>query len=125
MEHFEAPDTSVTRPSTPHPGGLGTAALQRRLELLEAQHEADQALIAHLRDDALEYCSKIAHLETALVSSRRIGTAIGVIMMRYRVTDAAAFELLRKASQNGHLKLRDLAEGVILIGELPGEEPKL
>ncbi len=94
--------------------------LQQRIHHLEAQHGADQAVIAQLRaDDALLRC-QIANLEVALLSARRIGAAIGVLMTRYRVTDAQAFDLLRTASQYGHRKLRDVAEDVILIGELPG-----
>jgi hypothetical protein len=94
--------------------------LQHRVNYLEAQHRADQAVIAQLRaDDALHRC-KIANLEAALVSARRIGAAVGVLMTRYRVTDAQAFDLLRIASQHENRKLRDIAEDVILTGELPG-----
>jgi AmiR/NasT family two-component response regulator len=94
--------------------------LQHRINELEAQHRADQAIISQLRTDDAFHRSQIANLEVALISARRIGTAIGVLMTRYRVTDTHAFELLRTASQHEHRKLRDVAEDVILIGELPG-----
>ncbi len=60
-----------------------------------------------------------ANLQIALSSNRRIGTAIGILMAHRRITDAAAFELLREASQRGHRKLRDVAEDVVLTGTVP------
>jgi PAS domain-containing protein len=60
-----------------------------------------------------------ANLQVALASNRRIGTAIGILMAHQRITDAAAFELLREASQRTHRKLRDIAEDVVLTGTLP------
>lgn len=60
-----------------------------------------------------------ANLRLALESNRRIGTAIGILMAQRRITDDAAFELLRSASQRGHRKLRDIAEDVVLTGALP------
>jgi hypothetical protein len=60
-----------------------------------------------------------ANLQLALTSNRRIGTAIGILMAHRRITDSAAFELLREASQRGHRKLREIAEDVVLTGTLP------
>lgn len=60
-----------------------------------------------------------ANLQIALSSNRRIGTAIGILMAHRRITDTAAFELLRDASQRGHRKLRDIAEDVVLTGTVP------
>jgi AmiR/NasT family two-component response regulator len=61
---------------------------------------------------------KIANLEAALKSSRRIGMAIGILMARFRVHDDQAFGMLRTASQDQNRKLRDIAEDVILAGTL-------
>jgi hypothetical protein len=61
-----------------------------------------------------------ANLQVALTSNRRIGIAIGILMAHHRITDTAAFELLREASQRAHRKLRDIAEDVVLTGTLPG-----
>jgi hypothetical protein len=60
-----------------------------------------------------------ANLQVALTSNRRIGTAIGILMAHRHITDSAAFELLREASQRLHRKLRDIAEDVVLTGTLP------
>jgi hypothetical protein len=67
---------------------------------------------------ARAYREVITNLDAALESNRRIGVAIGVLMTRYRVTDAVAFDLLRQGSQRGHVKLRDVAEYVLLTGGL-------
>lgn len=60
-----------------------------------------------------------ANLQVALTSNRRIGTAIGILMAHRRITDTAAFDLLREASQRAHRKLRDIADDVVLTGALP------
>ncbi|MEZ0342139.1 GAF and ANTAR domain-containing protein [Mycobacterium sp. pV006] len=52
-------------------------------------------------------------LESALATRDRIGQAKGIIMERYNVTDVAAFEMLRKLSQDSNVKLAEVAERVI------------
>jgi len=59
------------------------------------------------------------NLAVALQSNRRIGMAMGILMGRLGVTEEDAFERLRIASQNQHIKLRDVAEVVIYTGDLP------
>jgi hypothetical protein len=60
-----------------------------------------------------------ANFETALASSRQIGTAIGILMAQRRITSDEAFALLRRASQHLNRKLRDVAAEVERTGELP------
>ena len=62
---------------------------------------------------------EVATLGAALGSSREIGTAIGILMTRYKVTSERAFGLLSEASQHLNQKLRDVASAVTLTGELP------
>ena len=52
-------------------------------------------------------------LREGLESNRAIGKAIGLMMAFHKVTDDDAFELLRKASQDMNLKLRDVAGQVV------------
>lgn len=59
-----------------------------------------------------------ANLQVALLTSRQIGAAIGILMAVHRVTEDAAFGMLRRASQGRHHKLRDVAEDVIHTGWL-------
>jgi GAF domain-containing protein len=61
---------------------------------------------------------KIQNLERALVTSRRIGVAIGILMARHMVTEEQAFDLMRIASQNSHRKLYDIADEVAHTGVL-------
>jgi AmiR/NasT family two-component response regulator len=63
---------------------------------------------------------QVANLRQALESNRRIGVAIGVLMARRSVTEQAAFDLLRAASQNQHRKLREVADDVVYTGDLDG-----
>jgi signal transduction histidine kinase/CheY-like chemotaxis protein len=71
------------------------------------------------REALAEAGGRADHLEVALRSSRRIGAAIGIIMERARIPEDEAFALLRKASQDGNRKLRDVAEQIVLTGTVP------
>ena len=55
-------------------------------------------------------------LRRAYESRGVIGQAIGVMVERHRVTPAVAFEMLVRASQSKHVKLRDLAGYVVETG---------
>ncbi|MEV3903435.1 GAF and ANTAR domain-containing protein [Mycobacterium sp. NPDC050551] len=52
-------------------------------------------------------------LQSALSSRDRIGQAKGVIMERYKVDDVAAFEMMRRLSQESNVRLVDIAQQVI------------
>jgi ANTAR domain-containing protein len=86
---------------------------RHRIDLLEAAAGADQELIAHLEAEGIIDRDKITNLETALITARRIGAAMGVLMFSRHVPDEQAFDLLREASQRAHRKLRDIAEDVV------------
>jgi hypothetical protein len=62
--------------------------------------------------------SRIEHLERGILSGRRIGTAIGILMALRHLTDEQAFDVLRTESQNSQRKLREVAEDVIRTGEV-------
>ena len=113
--------------------GLEPAGEQQRIDALESQiHRdhvtirgleeqavADRAVIAHLEAEGMLDRERIANLEVALTTARRIGAAMGILMSRRRLTDVQAFELLREASHVRQRKLRELAEDVLLAGDLP------
>jgi transcriptional regulator with GAF, ATPase, and Fis domain len=80
---------------------------------------ADHAAIALARVSEHE---RAENLETALQSNREIGMAVGILMVRYTLTDQAAFDLLRVTSQHHHRKLRDIAAETVYSGELPQRE---
>jgi GAF domain-containing protein len=58
------------------------------------------------------------HLREALESRDVIGQAKGILMARHALTPDAAFEALRQASQHRNIKLRDIAEQVVYLGDL-------
>jgi hypothetical protein len=56
--------------------------------------------------------AEAANLRRALINSREIGTAMGVLMATYKVTRDEAFDLLRIASQRSNRKLVAIAAEV-------------
>jgi hypothetical protein len=86
--------------------------------------EAAEALLpaigARIRA-ALAFEDKASNLHLALTSRQLIGQATGVLMERHRINEAAAFDRLVHASQQGHLKLREVAQRVVETGLEPGE----
>lgn len=58
------------------------------------------------------------HLREALESRDVIGQAKGILMVRRGCTPDVAFEALRKVSQHRNIKLRDIAEQVVYLGDL-------
>jgi hypothetical protein len=79
---------------------------------------AFSAVLADLRARVRTAETKVADLEFALVTNRRIGIAIGILMCQLRVTEDRAFAVLCKHSQDHNVKVRDLAEEVIYTGSL-------
>jgi transcriptional regulator with GAF, ATPase, and Fis domain len=77
---------------------------------------ADHAAIAL---DATFASDKANNLQSALESNRKIGMAIGILMAEHRLTEQQAFDLLRTASQRNHVKLREIADRVVLTGATP------
>ena len=85
------------------------------LARVRAAHE-----LARLRETAVEQAeSKAEQIRVALESNRVIGTAVGIVMARYRLTAQQGFDLLVKASQNSNRKLRDIAADVTAARTLP------
>jgi hypothetical protein len=62
---------------------------------------------------------KVGQLELAMVTRQEIGQAMGILMERHGLTAESAFAYLRRLSQNGNVKLRDLAAQLRLTGRLP------
>ncbi|ROP34785.1 GAF and ANTAR domain-containing protein [Pseudokineococcus lusitanus] len=73
-----------------------------------------RVLLAHADSTA-----RAAGLDRALVTSRQIGTAVGILMNAHKVTDEEAFAMLTRSSQHLNRKLRDVADDVAETGALP------
>lgn len=81
------------------------------LGTLLATHGALAITAATAREQA-------AHLERALLHSRDIGVAMGVLMSTHKVTRDEAFNLLRIVSQHTNRKLAEIAADVADTGTL-------
>jgi GAF domain-containing protein len=62
-------------------------------------------------------------LKAAMASRRFIDQALGILMAQQNCDADAAFDLLRRSSQNSHRKLRDVA--VDLVTEVGGVRPEV
>ncbi len=80
--------------------------------------------LSRLREFALAQAERrAANLEVALASNRQIGTAIGILMQRHKISETQGLDLLRRSSQAANRKLRDIADTVVLTGALPEHIP--
>ena len=68
---------------------------------------------------AMNSSRKVTGLQTAVESRHLIGVAQGLLMARHELTVEQAFELLRRYSSTGNIKLRDLAAEVVRQRGLP------
>jgi GAF domain-containing protein len=96
---------------------FGAEQVRRAENLAE---NASGALSMMLRLAA--YSELTEQLRSSLTSRAVIYQALGVIMAQERCTQAAAFEVLRTASQNSNVKLRDIASAIVT--SVSGEPPQ-
>ena len=68
---------------------------------------------------ALAQSMNEAGLNTALDTRKLIGQAQGILMERYHLDEARAFEVLRRYSQDHNVKLKEVAEHLIATRRLP------
>jgi ANTAR domain len=57
--------------------------------------------------------AEIAHLKEALARRQQIGVATGLLAQRFGISPDRAWSLLVRLSQNGHVKVRDIAQALI------------
>jgi hypothetical protein len=67
----------------------------------------------------LEAVMERDNLNRAAAARHRVGLAQGILMTRRQLTADQAFTLLKRHSQNTHVKLRTVAQTVIQTGDLP------
>ena len=78
------------------------------------------ALAAHV-GVALAGAQEVENLERALTSRTVIGQATGILMERFDLTSDRAFAVLSRLSQQQNVKLRQLADEIVLTRALPNE----
>jgi GAF domain-containing protein len=85
---------------------------------------ADFAAVALTNMDALQDARELTeNLRRAMEFRSVIEQAKGILIERHRVTADEAFRLLTHASQRSNKKLRDVAQGLVLTGELDQQAP--
>ena len=94
-----------------------------RIDDLEARTAVHREMIAELQAEGLISSHHAADLEAALQMSRTIGAAVGILMASFRVTEVGAFEILKKASMDRNVKLRNLADEIVLTGDASAAAP--
>ncbi|MGW1346752.1 ANTAR domain-containing protein [Kribbella sp. NPDC002412] len=70
-------------------------------------------LFRHQAATAIDYAREVHHLQEAVRTRGTIGTAVGIVMERYQLSDDRAFAFLTRLSQDGNVKLRVVAERLI------------
>ncbi|GAB2590785.1 GAF and ANTAR domain-containing protein [Microlunatus antarcticus] len=98
--------------------GLFGPTEQRDLELFATQAAGTLRVATRQVKDA----NLLAQMEESLRSRTVIDQALGIIMGQQRCTATVAFELLRRESQNGHRRLRDVAAD--LVQRTSGQSPE-
>lgn len=88
-------------------------AANRRADDMEERSALDRELIAELQAEGVLNQEHVAELQEALVSSRTIGAAIGILMASRQIGQEDALTVLKEASQRTNTKLRSLAETLV------------
>src|SRR5579872_239496 len=99
---------------------FGAAEARRAADFAE---NASGALTLAIR--LASHAALIEQLRSSLASRTVIDQALGIIMAREQCTQARAFAILRSASQNSNVKLRDIASAIVtrVSGEPPQPSP--
>jgi ANTAR domain/GAF domain len=70
---------------------------------------------------ALAHADQVFNLRRAVTSRQLIGQAVGILMERHKIDEDTAFERLVAASQEAHVKLREVAARITETGEEPDD----
>lgn len=100
---------------------------RRDVAVLTRRVDVDEEVIARLLADEVLDREHVANLQVALRTSRRIGAALGIIMAARKVDEEAAFEVLRKVSQDTNRKVQAIADDLVRTGDvsdLVGSKPE-
>ncbi|HJY01422.1 MAG TPA: ANTAR domain-containing protein, partial [Streptosporangiaceae bacterium] len=99
---------------------FGAAEARRAADFAE---NASGALTLAIR--LASHAALIEQLRSSLASRTVIDQALGIVMAREQCTPARAFAILRSASQNRNVKLREIASAIVtsVSGEPPQPSP--
>jgi hypothetical protein len=112
-----------------HHGGEDARDDRWQARAARGRAAADRKRAADNRESATVHAAEldreIAGLQEALKTRLAIGQAEGLLMAQFHLDADAAFRLLVKLSQEGHTKLRLIAERIVCLHErqlMPGTE---
>jgi hypothetical protein len=91
------------------------------IDRLQVGAEVERHLIAELQAEGVLRAEHAADIEVALRSARIIGAAIGIVMVSSHCTAEQAYQILAKVSNDSNVKLREVADAVVLTGGLPSD----
>ena len=91
---------------------------REQLDQLFEHVELDRDMIHELHAKGVLSQEHLAQLERALLTSRRIGAAVGIVMAGRDISEDAAFAILARASQAENRKLRDIADDLVRTREV-------
>ena len=77
---------------------------------------AEAGLVARSPDTSSRVAqleAEIAQLRDALARRQQIGVATGLLAQRFAISPDRAWSLMVRLSQNGHVKVREIAQAVI------------
>ncbi|MCW2541822.1 MAG: hypothetical protein JWN95_3547 [Frankiales bacterium] len=97
----------LARNATEQDGVVARLLAQHAASLIREQRAADALAMA---------CARADNLALGLMTNREIGVAIGIIMERHKLSAHQAFDLMRRASQHRHVKLRAIASEIAETG---------
>jgi ANTAR domain len=89
-----------------------------RLATLSPYADVAEAF-AHHASLAFRVITERDNSNRAVAARHRVGLAQGILMTRHQLKADQAFTLLKRHSQNTHVKLRTIAQTVIQTGDLP------
>jgi ANTAR domain-containing protein len=115
-EGLEAPDEGMLlrhSVATTWPGRLRLSVYTPAADAFDDTARATTEMLAELTLPALDTARKIRLFHEALARRDTIGRAKGMLTERFGMDDARAFALLRRISQERHLRLRDVADALV------------
>lgn len=93
-------------------GGLNLYSTQS--ETIDPDSRELAELFATHAAIALGRARKEDQLNQAIATRKIIGQAIGIVMERYQLSEERAFQFLIRASQSGNVKLREVAQEIVV-----------
>ena len=85
---------------------------------LAAEGVISRELVASLAAEGVSDRKEIEEIKVALITARRIGAAIGIVMATRSLTEDEAFIALREASKRSNRKLREVADELCRSGDV-------